>query len=102
MQTFAKIYDPPPVSITAPQYQTRPVKKSSPMERKLCLYTRNGEKLKEMLTEDQAEQLEKTMDAYNEVLTQSEAEAFEFGFTLAARLLTDVMRSLELPSIDDI
>ena len=42
------------------------------------------------------------MDAYNEVLTQSEVEAFEFGFTLAARLLTDVMQSLELPSIDDV
>ena len=30
--------------------------------------------------EDHAEQLEKTMDAYNEVLTQPEVEAFEFGF----------------------
>ena len=83
-------------------YQNRPVKKGSAMERKLCLYAKNGDKLKEMLTEDQAEQFEKTMDAYNEVLTQSEVEAFEFGFTLAARLLTDVMQSLELPSIDEI
>ena len=83
-------------------YQNRPVKKGSAMERKLCLYVKNGDKLKEMLTEDQAEQYEKTMDAYNEVLTQSEVEAFEFGFTLAARLLTDVMQSLELPSIDEI
>ena len=83
-------------------YQNRPVKKGSAMERKLCLYARNGDKLKAMLTEDQAEQYEKTMDAYNEVLTQSEVEAFEFGFTLAARLLTDVMQSLELPSIDEI
>ena len=33
-------------------YQNRPVKKGSPMERKLCLYAKNGEKLKEMLTED--------------------------------------------------
>ena len=83
-------------------YQKRPVKNGSAMERKLCLYARNGEKLKAMLTEDQTEQFEKTMDAYNGVLTQSEVEAFEYGFTLAARLLTDVMQSMELPSIDDI
>ena len=83
-------------------YKDRPVKSGSALERTLCLYAKNGEKLKEMLTEDQAEQLEKTMDAYNEVLTQSEVEAFEFGFTLAARLLTDVMQSLEPPSINDI
>ena len=47
-------------------------------------------------------QFEKTMDAYKEALTQFEVDAFEFGFTLAARLLTDVMQSLEFPSIDDI
>ena len=83
-------------------YQNRPVKKGSPMERKLCLYAKNGEKLKEMLTEDQAERNEKTMDACSEVLTQSDVEAFEFGFPLAARLLTDVTQSLEFPSVDDI
>ena len=88
--------------ISGLDYQGRPVKKGSAMERKMCLYAKNAEKMEGMLTGPQAEQYEKTMDAYNEVLTQSEVEAFEFGFTLAARLLTDVMQSLELPSIDDI
>ena len=37
-------------------YQGRPVKKGSAMERKLCLYAKNGEKLKTMLSEQQAEQ----------------------------------------------
>ena len=83
-------------------YQGRPVKKGSAMERKMCLYAKNAEKMKGMLTGPQAEQYEKTIDAFNDVLTQSEVEAFEFGFTLAARLLTDVMQSMELPSIDDI
>lgn len=55
-------------------YQNRPVKKGSLMERKLCLYARNAEKLKQMLTEEQAEQFNKTMDACNEVLTQPEIE----------------------------
>ena len=83
-------------------YQDRPVKKGSAMERKLCLYAKNSDRMKAMLSEQQTEQYEKTIDAFNEVLTQSEVEAFEFGFTLAARLLTDVMQSLELPSIDEI
>jgi hypothetical protein len=44
----------------------------------------------------------KTIDAFNDVLTQSEIEAYEFGFTLAARLMMDVVQTMELPSIDDI
>ena len=49
----------------------------------------------------QTEQYEKTIDAFNEVLTQSEIEAFELGFTLAARLMIDVLQSAELPDIDE-
>ena len=88
--------------ISGLDYQGRPVKKGSAMERKMCLYARNAEKMKGMLTGPQAEQYEKTIDAFNEVLTQSEIEAYEFGFTLAARLMMDVVQTMELPSIDDI
>ena len=83
-------------------YQGRPVKKGSAMERKMCLYAKNAEKMKGMLTGPQAEQYEKKIDAFNDVLTQSEIEAYEFGFTLAARLMIDVVQTMELPSIDDI
>lgn len=83
-------------------YQGRPVKKGSAMERKMCLYARNAEKMKGMLTGPQAEQYEKTIDAFNDVLGQSEIEAYEFGFTLAVRLMMDVMQTMELPSIDDV
>ena len=41
------------------------------------------------------------MDAFNDVVAQSEVEAFELGFTLAARLIMDVMQSAEVPSIDE-
>ena len=82
-------------------YQGRPVKKGSAMERKMVLYAKNTEKMKAMLSEQQTEQYEKTMDAFNKVVTQSEVEAFEFGFTLAARLMMDVMQSAEIPSIDE-
>ena len=88
--------------ISGLDYQGRPVKKGSAMERKMCLYAKNAEKMKGMLTGPQAEQYEKTIDAFNDVLSQSEIEAYEFGFTLAARLMMDVVQTMELPSIDDI
>lgn len=43
-------------------YQGRPVKKGSAMERKMCLYARKAEKMKGMLTGPQVEQYEKTID----------------------------------------
>ena len=82
-------------------YQDRPVKKGSAMERKMYLYATNAEKMKGMLTGPQTEQYEKTIDAFKEVLTQSEIEAFELGFTLAARFMIDVLQSAELPDIDE-
>ena len=82
--------------------QDRTVKKGSAMERKLCLYAKNSDRMKAMLSEQQTEQYEKTIDAFNEVLAQSEIEAFELGFTLAARLMIDVLQSAELPEIDEL
>ena len=82
-------------------FQDRPVKKGSAMERKMYLYATNAEKMKGMLTGPQADQYEKTIGAFNEILTQSEIEAFELGFTLAARLMIDVLLSAELPDIDE-
>ena len=87
--------------ISGLDYQGRFVKKGSAMERKMVLYAKNTEKMKATLSEHQTEQYEKTMDAFNEVVTQSEMEAFELGFTLAARLMMDVMQSAEIPSIDE-
>ena len=82
-------------------YKDRPVKSGSPLERTLCLYAKNQDKLKGMLSEEQNEQYQKTLDAFNDVVSVTEEEAFELGFTLAARLMIDVMRSAEIPSIDE-
>jgi len=82
-------------------YKNCPVKSVSALERTLSLYAKNRKRLKAMLSEEQAEQYQKTMEAFNEVVAVTEKEAFKLGFTLAARLMIDVMRSAELPSIDD-
>ena len=83
-------------------YCDRPVKPGSTLERRLCLYAKNGEKLTKMLTGEQKEQYDKTIDAFNDVVAVTEEEAFEHGFTLGVRLMMDVMRSSEIPSIDDV
>ena len=54
-----------------------------------------------MLNAEETEQYQKTLDAFNDVVSVTEEEAFELGFTLAARLMIDVMRSAEIPSIDN-
>ena len=82
-------------------YCDRPVKPGSTLERRLCLYAKNSERLTKMLTGEQKEQYDKTIDAFNEVVAVTEEEAFELGFTLAARLMMDVMQSAVVPSIDE-
>ena len=82
-------------------YKDRPVKSGSALERTLCLYAKNQDKLKTMLNAEETEQYQKTLDAFNDVVSVTEEEAFELGFTLGVRLMIDVMRSAEIPSIDD-
>ena len=82
-------------------YKDRPVKSGSALERTLCLYAKNQDKLKGMLSEEQNEQYKKTIDSFNDVVSVTEEEAFELGFTLAIRLMMDVMQTMELPSIDE-
>ena len=83
-------------------FSSRPVKKGSALERKLCLYAQNSEKLNAMLSELQKDQYEKTMAAFNEAVAETELEAFELGFTFAARMMIDVMQSAEVPRMDEI
>ena len=82
-------------------YKDRPVKPGSPLERTLCLYVKNQDKLKTMLNVEQTDQYQKTLDAFNDVVSVTEEEAFELGFTLGVRLMIDVMRAAEIPDIDE-
>ena len=82
-------------------YKDRPVKSGSALERTLCVYAKNQDKLKGMLSEEQNEQYKKTIDSFNDVVSVTEEEAFELGFTLAARLMMDVMQTLEISSIEE-
>lgn len=82
-------------------FGNRPVRSGSRLEDRLALYARNDKVMKEMLSDSQREQYEKTKDSFNEAVALTEQEAFEIGFTVAARLMIDVMRSASLPDLDD-
>ena len=82
-------------------FGNRPVRAGSKLEDRLALYARNDRVMKELLSDSQLEQYTKTMDSFNESVAQSELEAFEIGFTVAARLMIDVMQTIPLPDLDD-
>lgn len=82
-------------------FGNRPVRSGSRLEDRLALYARNDKVMKEMLSDSQREQYEKTMDSFNEAVAVSELEAFEIGVTFAVRLMIDVMQSAVLPDLDD-
>ena len=84
------------------EFGNRPVKPGSRLEDQLALYARNDKILKEILSDSQREQYEKTMDAFNEAVSQSELEAFQTGFSVATRLMIDVMQLTAIPDLDDL
>ncbi len=72
----------------------RPVKKESKEQNAVQLMVNNEEKLRMTLTEQQKEMLEKYRDGYNELMSICEREAFTCGFTLATRIMVEVMQGL--------
>ena len=58
-------------------YKDRPVKAGSPLERTLCLYAKNQDKLKAMLSEEQNEQMQlrlKTFTGWTAQIIQHEID----------------------------
>ncbi len=72
----------------------RPVKKESKEQNAVLLMVNNEEKLRATLTEQQKEMLEKYRDSYNELMSICEREAFSSGFTLAIKIMVEVMQGL--------
>lgn len=72
----------------------RPVKKESKEQNAVRLMVNNEEKLRATLTEQQKEMLEKYRDSYNELMSICERESFVNGYTLATRIMVEVMQGL--------
>ncbi len=72
----------------------RPVKKESREQNAVQLMVNNEEKLRATLTEQQKEMLDKYRDSYNELMSICERESFVNGYTLATRVMVEVMQGL--------
>ena len=81
--------------------QGRPIKKGSEVERALSLVVKHDDALCQMLTDEQKEQYEKLHDVQNKLSCLLEQEAFAEGFCLAAKIMIEVMDTMERPSLND-
>ena len=81
--------------------QGRDIKKDSRLERALSLIVKNDDELRAMLSDIQKEQYEKVHDCQNELTDLLEREAFTEGFSLAVKIMIEVINTMEIPSIDD-
>lgn len=69
----------------------RSVKKESHEQKAVQLMVSNEEKLRETLTDQQKEMLDKYRDSYNKLLAICERESFVSGYILATRIMVEVM-----------
>ncbi len=68
------------------------VKKESREQKAVQLMVSNEEKLRETLTDQQKEMLDKYRDSYNKLLAICERESFVGGYILATRIMVEVMQ----------
>jgi len=65
------------------------------------LVTMNDSRLLAELTDEQKTQFEKCRDAANELSDLLQREAFATGFILAVQIMTSVINSMKIPSVDE-
>ena len=78
----------------------RYIKRGTWVDKLVKLICRNEDERNAGLTEKQKETFEKFKDCTNELSCITEREAFSSGFTLATRIMVEVMQGLE--SVEEI
>lgn len=69
----------------------RSVKKESREQKAVQLMVSDEEKLRETLTNQQKEMLDKYRDSYNKLLAICERESFVSGYILTTRIMVEIM-----------
>ena len=81
----------------------RPTEKSivrgSKLDNLLKLLCQNEDDLMKGLTDKQKESFDKFKDCQSEITDYLETEAFASGFTIAVKLMVEVMKTMEIPEI---
>ncbi len=66
-----------------------------------ALFIQNENKMRAMLDKDQTDWFERCKELGGELSELQEREMFAKGFSLAVRIMVEVMNTMEIPSVDD-
>lgn len=77
----------------------RSFERGSKMDTFMNLLCQNENDLMKGLTEKQKESFEKFKDCQSEITDYLETEAFKSGFTIAVKLMVEVMKTMEIPEV---
>ena len=77
----------------------RSIVRGSKLDNLMRLICQNEDDLMQGLTEKQKESFDKFKDCQSEITDYLEIEAFTSGFTIAVKLMVEVMKTMEIPEV---
>ena len=77
----------------------RSIVRGSKLDNLMKLICQNEDDLMKGLSEKQKESFEKFKDCQSEITDYLETEAFTSGFTIAVKLMVEVMKTMEIPEV---
>ena len=77
----------------------RSIVRGSKLDNLMNILCQNEDNLMGSLTDKQKESFEKFKDCQSEITDYLETEAFTSGFTIAVKLMVEVMKTMEIPEV---
>ena len=77
----------------------RSIVRGGKLDNLMKLICKNEDDLIDGLTEKQKESFDKFKDCQSEITDYLETEAFTQGFTIAVKLMVEVMKTMEIPEV---
>ena len=77
----------------------RSIVRGGKLDNLMKLICQNEDDLMKDLTDKQKESFEKFKDCQSEITDYLETEAFTSGFTIAVKLMVEVMKTMEIPEV---
>ncbi len=77
----------------------RSIVRGSKLDNLMKLLCQNEDDLMSGLTEKQKESFDKFKDCQSEITDYLETEAFTSGFTIAVKLMVEVIKTIEIPEV---
>ena len=77
----------------------RSIIRGGKLDNLMKLICKNEDDLIDGLTEKQKESFDKFKDCQSEITDYLETEAFTQGFTIAVKLMVEVMKTMEIPEV---